>query len=266
LVRGLEEKNLVYNINPSRRNTYQNIHVISNPEAVRWAISEVKRDKTKKLVVGPNVTILPSDDDSLLSDEHIQTILVPSEWTKEAHIQSSPQLKNKIRIWPAGVHIPKHSKKDVTSNKQTYILFIKNTPKELREFVLQTLKRLSVNFTVFTYGSFTHSEYLNALEKAVGMIYLQEVESQGIALQEAWSFDVPTLVWNKGTFTYPNTTIKVVGNISAPYQFSSESDFEKKMIQFMSKIDSFSAKAYCTRELSDEKSVEIYKKIILGYE
>lgn len=267
LLRGLTEKGVDFNINPTPAQTHCIMHVISNPEAVTWAISQKKRHPSKKLIVGPNVTVLPSDNNRLLENPEIDTILVPSEWTKEAHALASPKIKNSIRIWPAGVSIPSES--DIQTRKNKYILFVKDAPSELVEHVTKLLTTLTLPFDTLRYGTFTQKEYFEKLKAAKGMIYLQKVESQGIALQEAWSFNVPTLVWNKGHFKYPHTNIEVTGAISAPYLspetgmfFSNIDDVEVKLREFVSHIDSFTPRTYCIDNLSDSVSADIYTKII----
>ncbi|MCX6716964.1 MAG: hypothetical protein NTV72_03500 [Candidatus Taylorbacteria bacterium] len=102
------------------------------------------------------------------------------------------------------------------------------------------------------------------------MIYLQEVESQGIALQESWAKDVPTLVWNKEFFVYPNINYKVSDeNISAPYLteqngmfFKNAEEFDNKLPIFIKKLKYFTPGQFCRENLSIEKSTEIYANII----
>jgi hypothetical protein len=52
------------------------------------------------------------------------------------------------------------------------------------------------------YGSYFPHEYRNALRRACLVIGFSLKESQGIAWVEAWSVDVPTLLWNQDYITY----------------------------------------------------------------
>jgi len=67
---------------------------------------------------------------------------------------------------------------------------------------------LDFEVTVLSYGhpqsvdGYTNVEYRNLLDECLIAVFLSSSESQGIALAEAWSMDVPTLVF-QGT----NTTI-----------------------------------------------------------
>jgi hypothetical protein len=124
---------------------------------------------------------------------------------------------------------------------------------------------------VFSYGSFSKKEYAQALRKTKAMIYLQTVESQGLALQEAWAHDVPTLVWNAGSFTYPRTSVTAIGPISAPYLteqagifFGTAKELHLILPVFIKKVNesTFAPRDYCIKKLSNEASVRIYRDIL----
>ena len=46
------------------------------------------------------------------------------------------------------------------------------------------------------HGIFKPSDYREALDRSVAGVFLSTFETQGIALAEAWSMDVPTVVWD----------------------------------------------------------------------
>jgi glycosyltransferase involved in cell wall biosynthesis len=273
LIRGLNSIDISFNINPPINQSSPVVHVISNPEALRWAVKNKACGNIKHIIAGPNISILPTDDGGILSNPLIDTLIVPSNWSRDAHIKSNNALTKKIKVWPAGVSIPKlYKNTEVAQHEYKILVFIKHAPQEIVAGVLESLKEIDVPFTVIEYGKFLQKDYFNLLKKSKGMIYLQEIESQGIALQEAWSFDVPTLVWNKGSYTYPGTDITVTGNVSAPYQteatglfFTDPNDFNTKIQLFLSKIDSFSPREYCINNLSDTASANIYKDILNEY-
>lgn len=290
LIRGLKQADIKFNINPSASKLAKTVHVISNPKALEWALKKKKDGLILKLIAGPNISILPSENTRILCNPLIDRILVPSEWSKEAHIQSEPSIIDKIRIWPAGVSIPKEfndfSTNSVNINgvnntssqsrqneqrESKILIFKKQVPDSLSQGVIQELEKLGIAFDIIEYGSFNQSTYFNFLKQCRAMIYLQEVESQGIALQEAWSFNVATYVWNKGVFTYPDTNITVSGKVSAPYLteeagmfFSDLNEFKANISVFLARLNSveFQPRKYCTEHLSDQVSVNIYMNIL----
>ena len=279
LVRGLRLVNAEFNINPSTRNMHRIVHVTSNPIALAWAIEQKKLGHIDKLIAGPNISILPTDDKAVLLGPSIDIILLPSEWTRDAFVQCSPTLEQKIKIWPSGVEIPNEtSGTDATSTQgQTFIVFKKEFSDEKFETIKSKLNSSNVKYTVLEYGKFKQQTYFKLLESASGMIYLQKAESQGVALQEAWARNVPTLVWDSKTYTYGNNSdsssvsdasnITVSGKVSAPYLteqsglfFDSVEDFDGKFKEFSDRIKNgrFSARAYCIEKLSDKASVDMY--------
>ncbi len=266
LTRGLFHIGVSFNLNPPSHQLAEKVHVLSNPIALKWAIKQKLKGKIKVLVAGPNISILPSDFGSLLCNSAIDLILLPSNWTKEAYSIDKPEIKNKIKIWPAGVEIP-------TSNihppKKDLLLFKKEFPEETYHKIKEILDSKKISYNEIKYGSFTQNNYFKALQNARGVIYLQKAESQGLALQEAWARNIPTLVWNSAKYTYPNTVITVEGPVSAPYLtaesglfFGSIAEFPEKLDNFISQIDTFTPRDYCIKNLSDEASARLYSEIL----
>ena len=280
LKRGLELTHTEFNINPSSSNLHRIVHVTSNPVALTWAIEQKKLGNIDKLIAGPNISILPTDDMGVLLDPTIDMILLPSEWTKDAFIQCSPILENKIKVWPSGVEVPDETlptqgtKDTTTKQNPTFILFKKEFSDDNFNVIKVKLDSLNVQYKVLEYGKFKQKDYFELLKNADGMIYLQKAESQGVALQEAWARNVPTLVWDSKTYTYTksNTSngsseITVSGKVSAPYLtdqsglfFESIEDFDEKFKEFSERIQSgqFDARAYCIEKLSDKASIDMY--------
>jgi hypothetical protein len=266
LVRGLNLKGITYNVNPTYSNLSSTVHVLSNPTALEWAIKQKNAGKINKLVAGPNISILPSVDNHLMSNPAVDIVLLPSLWTKDAFVTDSPSIENQIRIWPSGVEIPPeiHQPK-----KDLFLLYKKNFKENDFKSITSSLQKLGVAFTTLTYGTFKQSEYFKLLSEVKGVIYLQKSESQGIALQEAWARDVPTLVWDAKTYTYPNSDITVSEKVGAPYLteecgmfFDSIESFETTFKLFNERISSFNTREYCIENLSDEASVSKYLKYL----
>lgn len=265
LIRGLKSHSINYNLNPNVKSLASTVHVLSNPIALKQIINLKDRGIVKKIVAGPNVSILPSYDEGVMCNSSIDKILLPSQWTKDAFLIDYPGLSNKISIWPSGVKVPESK----TIRDGSFLIFKKSFPEDLYKKVIGVLEDKNINFNVICYGNYTQKEYFRLLGLCSGMIYLQKSESQGLALQEAWARDVPTLVWNSKSYTYENTKITVNGKIGSPYLtdqsgmfFESIEDFDERLSEFISKINTFTPRKYCTDNLSDEASVKIYLESI----
>lgn len=62
--------------------------------------------------------------------------------------------------------------------------------------VTEHLERKGLRFTVLKYGSYKEEDYLRILQTSKFGIWIDAHESQGFALEEALSSNVPLLVWN----------------------------------------------------------------------
>ncbi len=62
--------------------------------------------------------------------------------------------------------------------------------------IKEYLNSKGLRFTILKYGSYKEEDYLNILQKSKFGIWIDAHESQGFALEEALSCNVPLLVWN----------------------------------------------------------------------
>ena len=75
-------------------------------------------------------------------------------------------------------------------------VYFKGRKQELLGFAESALKSLGLRYTILRYGSYTEEEYLDILRSSRFGLWIGSHESQGFALQEALSTNVPLLVWN----------------------------------------------------------------------
>ncbi len=278
LKRGLNELRFPFVINAPLQKG-QIVHVISNMEALKYAVAHKESVGISKLVAGPNLVVLPDERDSLLASTLIDIVLTVSPWVTDLYGKIIPSLIPKMHIWPAGVQMPDANAymSDSPSNiDQNFIciVFKKKVPVNIYEKAIHALDEKKIKYKVFVYGTFKQKEYFDALSSISGrngfMIYLQESESQGIAFQEAWIRNVPTLVWNKGSYT-STTGINVTGNVGAPFLtdeagmlFSGISDLDAALDAFILKKDAadpsnaFHPREYCLQSLTDKASAQTY--------
>lgn len=242
------------------------IHVISSVSALEWAIKEKEDGKISELIAGPNIVMTPLDNNAIITNKNIDKILLPSEWTAQYFSILKPVLKSKIYIWPAGTEC---NVKISNKKRDICLIFKKHTEEKLFADIKKYLEENHILCEVIEYGKYDNEEYFNILEKTKFLIYLQEAESQGMALQEAWAYNVPTFVWNKGFVTCPYTGIRIYGKTAAPYLtdengdfFKDFDEFKQKIPIFINKLSRFKPAEYCKNNLSIEKSTEIYVSII----
>ncbi|HNY97510.1 MAG TPA: hypothetical protein PKM84_00100 [Candidatus Pacearchaeota archaeon] len=238
------------------------VGVLSGVKTLQYAIKEKRAGRIKRIIAGPNIVISPSDFNNLLLDPLIDKIVVPSQWVADYYSTFDPCVAQKIVIWPAGVTIPEQPSARL-GNK--YLVFKKNVAEELYQKVINYLREHKVSYEVIAYGQYKQADYWRKLETASALIYLQASESQGLALMEAWAYDVPTLVWNQGLYHNQQTEIKITGKVSAPYlseeaglAFSDFSDFQEKFPVFHNRLHQFRPHEYCLKNFTHQEAARKY--------
>ena len=261
---GLMELKIPFKINPLFMKNNSIVHVLSGVKILEEMIQKKQSGLIKTLITGPTMVMTPFEQKKILLNKNIDAILVPSKWVADFYISLCPTLKN-VHIWPSGVCIPKEE-----SNKNGKILiYKKNIDQNIYNLIINILKNNKISFEEITYKKFSHQYYLNKLKQTPLVIYLQTSESQGIALQEAWAHNVPTLVYQNTTWSNKDY-IWTDEKISAPYLneetglFFTYNNFFEKFKSIQDK--KINPKIYCSQELSDKKSVEILFDIIKKYE
>lgn len=234
--------------------------------ALPWALQAKKKGRISYLVAGPNLVVSPDDHEKILLSPEIDKIVVPSQWVKDYYSSVAPSIHNRIHIWPVGIDTVRL--RPVKEQKRNIILvYQKNAPQEILNSVLEKLKHASQEYKILVYGQYSHEDYLKLLSMAKALILLSQSESQGIAMFEAWSYDVPVLAWDRGYWVgaCSNGTRRWDGASSAPYltnqsgmRFTSKQDFPMVFQAFIENIDLFSPREYVLQNFTLEICAQRY--------
>ncbi len=199
LLRGLDRAEFGYSYNPVALRSDQIIHrvgVLAGLTTLSWAVRGAEEGGLGVLSVGPNVFVLPSEVRDELLSSAVKQIIVPSPWVGQLYASALPAIGSKIRVWAAGVDPlrwwPLETLEAVESRR--CLIYRKSaTTQEVVE-VGELCRRLRWDWGVIEYGRYSSKEYLDALRRADVLVFLGETESQGLAMFEAWSANVPTFV------------------------------------------------------------------------
>jgi glycosyltransferase involved in cell wall biosynthesis len=265
LTRGLRSLNIPFSLNiaPEHTQRLNRAHVIAGIETLRWAIRMKEQGCFKKLSAGPNIVVTPDEADKILLNKNIDTVLLPSPWTRKLFCEQFPQLSRTSVLWPAGVDVP-----GKMNRAQTYDFLIFNKLKsyKLLNAVIAKLNQSNLSYMVIHYGKFSRKKYFYLLKKVKYMIYLGSTESQGLSLAEAWARNIPTLVYKDTVFRYKQIVWPHAS--SAPYLnartglFFTEKDIDKKLSILLKKR--FQPRKYCKEHLSDIITTRLFLRSI-GY-
>ena len=211
LIRGLRINKFFFHFNDYKINKYDICWVLAGVETLKYALNV--RDKYKFLVVGPNVVNMPNNYNNILIDDRIDLILVPSTWIKCAYAKYIKQ-KSKIVCWYSGVN-EKFFRNKIKKNNKKVLIYFKTLNYNLLEKIRVLLNKNNINTIIIKYGNYKLVEFKKALSIVDFAIFISQSESQGIALAESWSMNVPTFVWNKKISKINNVEYEYTS--AAPY-------------------------------------------------
>lgn len=264
LLKGLTELGIDFCLNEPIRNNSSTICVLNGAEILNWAIKQKGLGKIKQLIAGPNIVITPFDNKSIIQNKTIDKIILPSRWVIDWWDSLVPGLKNKCHVWASGV-----DDRGGLNKQSAYILiYYKSGDKRLINNFETIIKRRGLKSKVLFYGKFKQQKYLSLLERASFLINIGSSESQGLAMNEAWMANVPTLVLNLKKMNYKDYVWQDE-NIAAPYMsrfcgnfFSASDDLELVFNKFLAELETFNPRQYSLNNFSNKIAARKFLEIV----
>jgi len=214
-----------------------------------------------RFIFGPHMSVYPEESQMALIRGSVY--IQPSQWVIDIWKGYECCRDLQLRVLPFGVDtdlfrpVSEIGTIFPVVKKNVVVYFKRRKPQEL-EFVENILKFYKVPYRVFVYGSYSEADYMEYLKRAKYGIWLDAHESQGFALEEALSMNVPLFVWNVRVMSqeygssYPDffaTTIpywdESCGEVVYDWQ-----DFMKVYSVFLSKLGSYRPRDFVIKELS----------------
>lgn len=268
LVEGLEKIGASFNYNPSRFNEVaETVHVVSGVRALRQMIRLKQQRQIKKLFTGPNIVVFSTEADSILASPEIDGVINHCDFACEFWAVDHPELLDRCFRWPAGIDTS-YWRPDPAATRDRILIFekLKEGSADPTARYAEYLLGLGWKVEVIKYGCYTHAQYLQMLQRSRLMLGFSPSESQGIAWAEAWSADVPTLVWKNTSNIYHGRQFHCS---TAPYLrpqnglfFDDLEDFKAQLCYWESHQDQFTPRAWVLENMSDEVCASmLYQKI-----
>ncbi len=264
LLAGLNELKVPHHYNPWQHQVTSVVGVIRGVETLRWAIAQKQKGFIRTIVAGPNIVVVPADENRLIMHPEIDTIVVPSPWNKDWWVSLDQSLERRVKPWAAGVDDNGAGR----DSKGICLVYSKNVDEKVFNQIIESLWTHKLSIAVSSYGQFHQHEYFRLLKKTRMLVYLSNFESQGLALHEAWMADIPTLIWNKGELHYNEYQWRDP-LLSAPYfdpqcgmMFTGEIDFESALIEFLEKYDTFTPRRYSLAHFTNAITARKYLDIV----
>jgi len=187
LIKGLDALGYPYCVNKALNSTSQ-LWIHDDIEALKEASIN-----NLNALIGPNLYILPRNIPKDLNMSPF-VYIYPTKWSADFWVHFGFN-RCKIDYWPAGIDTEEFSEREKPKNG-TVLIYFKQRYKEELDYVKKILDDNNIKYQIISYGSYEQKDYLKKLKDTKYIIWLGRQESQGIALEEALSMNVPILVWD----------------------------------------------------------------------
>jgi hypothetical protein len=271
-------------IHPKNRNAlmnYKTIEVITDPNKIDecdYIYSpgtpiNISKYHNKKFIFGPHFSVFPNRNlHSIKSSNAVY--IQPSNWAKDCWKEFPECNGLRIEVMPFGVDTERFRDiKPINQRDKVFIYYKRRNPSEL-QFVKDFLSKKGIDYIVFDYvHSYDETAYLNTLQDSKFGIVLDAHESQGFALEEALSCNVPLLVWNVSTMKqeygsnysdYNATSIPYWDERCGKYFYKQE-ELDETFDNFISNIFEYKPREYILENLSynvcEKKFIELLNNI-----
>jgi glycosyltransferase involved in cell wall biosynthesis len=199
VVEGLRAIGADFNFNPRRMAEVGPIVYAPANEALRQAAALKRDGAIKYLIAGPVNALFSNDCDGILLMPEIDRVIVASEWTLD-FFRDAPHLAAKHRVCPCGIDA-EYWTPSGRPRTNTAVVYWKSGDEAFCERVEQIartcgLEPRRLRSQPGEHAHFTPDDYRRLLDEARVGIFLSAFETQGLALAEAWSMEVPTAVWD----------------------------------------------------------------------
>jgi hypothetical protein len=234
------------------------VWVLSDPDDLRWAIANRSRMRARELWAGPNLVVGPLEQGGLLTAPEIDRCIVPSQWVADFYAKEAPSLASRLKIWPAGIDTRRWA---ASGKARAHFLVYNKYQDAMAQEIQSQLALRGLPSKTIIYGDYTQSEYKSLLDSAIALVWLSRSESQGLALMEAMSMNVPVLAWNCGTWSNFSHELgrEFAGPASsAPWfdercgvRFSGMADFPEALADLRVRLDRFAPREFLIAEKLD---------------
>lgn len=252
LILGLSKLGVEFDVNPN--------HVSNEDKIISLQPTNIMNSHyISQSIIGPNICILPFEN-SVVMEQKYKKIIVPSEWVKNKYKKWITE--DKIFVWAVGIDTDLFP--DVSNHSKTNdcLIYFKNRNHKDLEMVKEFLKSKGQSFEVISYGSYSENEFINTIKKSKYGVVIGNTESQGIAIQEMMSSNLPLLVWDtiiwdgKGPdYLFPATTVPYWSD-ECGVKFTEFSELEEQYLIFLEKMNIFTPRNYIINNLSLEKKAK----------
>jgi len=234
------------------------------------AINVSKYPQTK-FIFGPHFSVFPEKYHMDIIQGSNSIYVQPSEWANNVWKYHTNCKNIRIETLPFGVDVNKFNEiKPIDQRNEVILYYKRRQPDELNN-ILNFLKLYNITPKIFSYtNKYDENDYINSLHNAKFCIWLDAHESQGFALEEALSCNVPLLVWNvKSMNQEVGNNYENIPATTIPYwdercgeSFIYQKDLSIAFEKFMNDLNNYKPREYILENLSIEKCNEKFIQLV----
>ena len=248
----------------TNKHTFNNSYIVQFDKYGKNILNNILNSdkKNQKILIGPLMDLASAEELVNITNQHNNIkILVASKSAYKNLLEEYgfPVKEENIHIAPSGIIEEKELIKNYSirrKNDHCLIYFKKRDDSEL-EVVINLLKKNKITFDLFKYGNYKNKKLIQSGKKSKFGIILARTESQGFAIQELLSLNLPLLVWDytKNKYGEHNLTGTSVSYWSddCGIKFERDSQLITSFDKLLNNIDIFNPTRLIEKELTYEK-------------
>ena len=231
----------------------------------------VSKYPNSKFIFGPHFSVFPEKDkmDMIRSLNVIYTH--PSDWARD--VWRNNYLCNGIRIESLPFGVDTERFKDIKSilERDKVFIYFKTRHPTLLNIIQNFLNSKGINYVIFNYDTrYDENTYIDYLKNSKYGIWIGRHESQGFALEEALSCNVPLFVWDVTSmneeygYNYDNISATCI-----PYwdercgeYFTNIQQLDITFEKFITNLTNYKPREYILENISSEKCEKIFFELV----
>lgn len=220
---------------------------------------DVSKYPNVKFLFGPHFSIFPEEQHMSLIKGSNTVYNLLCDWVIKIWDRFPVCDNLKLVKLPFGVETDRFKDIKPLLERQNVFIYYKSRKPEELQFVENFLQSKKINYRIFSYrNKYDENEYLDYLQNSRYGIWLGAHESQGFALQEALSSNVPLLVWNIKSMNQeygqyysdiPATTIPYWNEKCGDFFYDAQ-ELEEKFNTFINNLDNYRPRDFILENLS----------------
>ena len=229
----------------------------------------------KKFIFGPHFSVFQNEIVNKFYNIHNNAVYIqPSQpsidtWQKEFNFKALP-----MKSMPFGVDTENFTGINKDTRNNIVVYYKSRDPSEFN-LLINFLNFKNIKYRVFSYEQkYKEEDFLSYIKTCKYGIVLGRHESQGFAIQEMLSCDVPLLVWGvtlrKQEYPYINEYINVKSNVSTVPYWSDEcgelfyqyNELENSYNTFIEKMNTYNPRKFILENVSLEVCCQKWNNLL----